>query len=112
MFNKKLLALTPGGDGNGKRLAEWIAVFGPGFDGRPRRGRQGISAETGGVEGNIGAGEGNRTLLASLEDWSITTMLRPLKRRRSVTTALALSIRRTLSYMPNERAALARRARN
>ena len=26
---------------------------------------------------DIGAGEGNRTLLASLEGWSITTMLRP-----------------------------------
>jgi hypothetical protein len=27
---------------------------------------------------DTGAGEGNRTLLISLEGWSITTMLRPL----------------------------------
>ncbi len=39
-----------------------------------------------------GAGEGNRTLVASLEGWSFTTKLHPRVGRASWATELALSI--------------------
>ncbi len=39
-----------------------------------------------------GAGEGNRTLVASLEGWSFTTKLHPQNEEASWATELALSI--------------------
>ena len=42
--------------------------------------------------GKSGAGEGNRTLVASLEGWSFTTKLHPQNGEESWATELALSI--------------------
>ena len=42
--------------------------------------------------GKSGAGEGNRTLVASLEGWSFTTKLHPQNGETSWATELALSI--------------------